>query len=146
MYLKTFEKKLLESGFKFHYATCKNFGWSGDKISWVLDDLKYLKRSNISGIVNITYAEKKDFDRAKKNRLININKQKEQKRLQGLFQFSFGYSETLNNSLTSNKYTFRIDTDNLILQTSWRSATTYYKINTKELEKYLKEYNEIKQL
>ena len=144
MQLATFEKKLTDPGFAFHYASFKGHGWSSKHLGWIMQDLEYCHRVGETGLVRVRFQEPEDIARAKKDHLKALKRQQQEFELRSKFKFSFGYSITIPNSLTVNKYFFGIDRDNMILKRSWNSVTSYHKLSQKELQEHLDKYANIK--
>jgi len=131
MRLKTFENKLYEPNFKFHYARFKNF--------------RYLNRNNITGIVEVSFLEKEDIEKAKKLAKEELKERQMQVELRKKFHFDFGYSVTIPNSLTINKYIFRVDKHHKILKGSWNGIIRYCKLTENELKEHEEKYKKIKE-
>ena len=146
---KTFEKKLKNSDFKFHYAIFKNSGWTGriDSREGLKKDIKELKaRNETQGLVRISFYEKSDLNRKKKLSEIAEHEKQEQLRLKRLFKFNFGYSIKVPNGLTINIYKYAIDNINNIVRTDFANGAcfTYCKKTKQEIKEHRDKWEAIK--
>ncbi len=125
-----------------NYDESKEFHWDcrteGDNIKTLKQGLKKINGNALLSVR--TY----NPEQSKLNRIKQAQEKKEQIEMEKRFKKTFGYTSVSKNGLTTNRFSYLIDTKNMIQSRSWNGVKpTYNKIDNQELKEHQDNYSKI---